>query len=230
MRLAVFDTHQCRPGRRHEVDEAIVLSSHRRRNAGRIQFPAFASQLFDPRLMVRSSLWNGRRACGTSSSRKRHDGTRGQSCNNAIPGFARVAEPRTGHQPENGGEVAETSDARGHEDRADGKTAWELLEHILAAIPCRSTRSRPVMASRSRSVPEPQHHLLHRHALRMNAMFGLVKPGTAPTAACSHQCGQILETLRGNTARLCKLQIGPLKWHRRFFISRFRPECCFLRR
>src|SRR5690606_19060113 len=31
-------------------------------------------------------------------------------------------------------------------------------------------------------------------------------------AACSHQCGQILETLKGNTAKLCKLQILSLDW------------------
>ncbi len=29
-------------------------------------------------------------------------------------------------------------------------------------------------------------------------------------AACSHQCGQILETLKGNTVKLCKLQIRVL--------------------
>lgn len=45
-----------------------------------------------------------------------------------------------------------------------------------------------------------------RSPLRVNATFGLVKPDTA-RLPYSNQCGQILETLKGNTAELRKLQI-----------------------
>ena len=34
--------------------------------------------------------------------------------------FARAVEPGTRHQPEDGGEVAQAGDGRGHEDRAFG--------------------------------------------------------------------------------------------------------------
>ncbi|MCG7522380.1 hypothetical protein, partial [Ruegeria sp. Ofav3-42] len=43
-----------------------------------------------------------------------------------------------------------------------------------------------------------------------NATFGLVKPDTARSPH-SNQCGQILETLKGNTAELHKLQILTLR-------------------
>ena len=56
--------------------------------------------------MVRSILRNGRKQHGTSSSRERHDNVRRQSCNTAIASFACGPEPGTGHQPQNGGDVA----------------------------------------------------------------------------------------------------------------------------
>ena len=37
-----------------------------------------------------------------------------------IASFARAVEPGTRHQSEDGGEVAEARDGRGHEDRPDG--------------------------------------------------------------------------------------------------------------
>ena len=57
---------------------------------------------------------------GHSSSLERDDHARRQSCNTAIASFARAAEPGTGHQPQDGGEVAQAGDSRGHEDRAEG--------------------------------------------------------------------------------------------------------------
>jgi len=57
---------------------------------------------------------------GTSSSRERHDNARRQSSNTAIASFARAAEPGTGHQPQDGCEVAQACDGRGYENRADG--------------------------------------------------------------------------------------------------------------
>ena len=37
-----------------------------------------------------------------------------------IASFARAAEPGTGHQPQDGGEVAQAGNCRGHEDRTVG--------------------------------------------------------------------------------------------------------------
>lgn len=83
--------------------------------------------------MVRSFRWNGRKHYGTSSSRERHvpltgrafvkcprGDARRQSSNTAIASFARAAEPGTGHQPQDGCEVAQACDGRGYENRADG--------------------------------------------------------------------------------------------------------------
>ena len=70
--------------------------------------------------MVRSFLRNGRKHYGTNSSRQRHDHARCPSSNTAIASFAHAAEQGTGHQPEDGGEVAQTHDGRGFEDRAGG--------------------------------------------------------------------------------------------------------------
>ena len=70
--------------------------------------------------MVRSFLANGRIHYGTGSSWARHDHACRQSCNTAIASFARGTEQRTGHQPKDGGEVAEASYGRGYEDRAEG--------------------------------------------------------------------------------------------------------------
>jgi hypothetical protein len=42
--------------------------------------------------------------------------------NTAIASFAHAAEQGTGHQPEDGGEVAEARDGRGYAERADGTT------------------------------------------------------------------------------------------------------------
>ncbi len=56
--------------------------------------------------MVRSFLRNGRKHYGTNSSRQRHDHARCPSSKTAIASFAHAAEQGTGHQPEDGGEVA----------------------------------------------------------------------------------------------------------------------------
>ena len=63
---------------------------------------------------------------GTSSSRKRHDHARCQSSNTAIAGFARDAEPGVRHQSQDSGEVAQTGDDRGSEDRAKGTSFNDL--------------------------------------------------------------------------------------------------------
>ncbi|PYF06288.1 hypothetical protein C8J30_1302 [Rhodobacter viridis] len=95
--------------------------------------------------MVRSFRKNGRKHFGTSSSWQRHDRAsaappvqarwRGhavraaimRACPPSVQGlarmiasFARAAEPGARHQSEDGGEVAQARDGRGHEDRADG--------------------------------------------------------------------------------------------------------------
>ena len=66
----------------------------------------------------RRSSWQ-RRAAPRASDRDRDDHARRQSSNTAIASFARDAEPRVGDQPQDSGEVAQTGDGRGFEDRAE---------------------------------------------------------------------------------------------------------------
>lgn len=49
-----------------------------------------------------------------------------------------------------------------------------------------------------------------RETTRVNGALGLVKPDAARLLPCSHQCGRILEILKGNTAKLRKLRIPRL--------------------
>ncbi|PYF08677.1 hypothetical protein C8J30_1115 [Rhodobacter viridis] len=74
--------------------------------------------------MVRSFRKNGRKHFGTSSSWQRHDRASAapsvQGLARMIASFARAAEPGARHQSEDGGEVAQARDGRGHVDRADG--------------------------------------------------------------------------------------------------------------
>ena len=67
------------------------------------------------RLMMRSFLRNGSKHYGTSSSRERHDHVRLQTRNKAIASFARKVEPIAGDEPDDGREVAQTRDSRGHD-------------------------------------------------------------------------------------------------------------------
>jgi hypothetical protein len=57
---------------------------------------------------------------GNTIGQVRHDYARRQSGNTAIASFSLAAVPRTVHQTEDDGEVAQARDGRGHERRADG--------------------------------------------------------------------------------------------------------------
>lgn len=64
----------------------------------------------------------------------RHDHARRQSSNTAIASFARAVEPGTRHQPEDGGEVAQAGDGRGHEDRAFGIEVAAVIDPASDAV------------------------------------------------------------------------------------------------
>ncbi len=76
--------------------------------------------------MVRSFRRNGRKPYGTGTSWVRHGHARRLSSNTAIASLARDAEPGTGDQTEDGGEVAEQGDGRGSEDQAEGPSFYDL--------------------------------------------------------------------------------------------------------
>lgn len=61
---------------------------------------------------------------------------RRQSSSTAIASFARAAEPGTGHQPQDGGKVAQARDGRGYEDRADG-TKLDGFDWVRGGDGCR---------------------------------------------------------------------------------------------
>jgi transposase InsO family protein len=62
---------------------------------------------------------------GTSSSWERHDHARRPSSSTAIASFTRDAEPGTGDQPQDGGEVAKAGNGRRSEDWAEGPSLYD---------------------------------------------------------------------------------------------------------